>query len=100
MFRFLLTILLALTLAGCSYLHPYRPDIQQGNIITPTMVKQLRTGMSTRQVTRIMGDPVLQSTFSRNRMVYVYTLQPNHGKEIEKQVRLTFSRGRLSSIKR
>ena len=98
--RFLLTLLLTFFLAGCSYLHPYRPDIQQGNIISAKAVSQLRTGMSPRQVTRIMGDPVLQSTFSKNRMVYVYTLLPNHGSEVEKQLRLTFNRGRLSSIQK
>lgn len=79
-----LTIVL---LVGCSFHMPriglprvHRITIQQGNVITQTMIDKLKPGMTRRQVAFIMGDPVLKSTFSPQRWDYIYSvLVPNVG---------------------
>ena len=100
MLRLFFAFIVGFILAGCSYLHPYRPNIQQGNVISANRVSQLQLGMSQTQVISIMGTPVLQNTFANNRLVYVYQLLPNHGTNVEKIVTLTFSNGRLVNIQK
>lgn len=85
-------------LAGCSYLHTYKPDIQQGNIVSKYMVNKLHLGMSPARVKQIFGNPVLQNTFADNRMNYVYTYQPGNKTMTLRQVVLTFKNNRLIGI--
>jgi outer membrane protein assembly factor BamE len=59
---------LGLTLGGCVH----KPDIQQGNLVTPQMRDQLREGMSTSQVRRVAGSPMLVDPFHPRRWVYAY----------------------------
>lgn len=49
-------------------------DIQQGNVVDDTMLKQLHPGMSKRQVMFVMGTPLLRDPFHRNRWDYEYYL--------------------------
>lgn len=83
----------ALLLAGCSsmrswaptFIQPYRPDVQQGNVVTQEMVDQLRESMTRDQVRFLLGTPLLISIFHRERWDYVYYLQ--RGKGDERQLR-------------
>ena len=85
----LLTAALCFTLllAGCasstdsgskliSFPGAYKIDIQQGNVITQEMVDQLRPGMTRAQVQYVMGTPLLEDTFNKDRWDYVYSMQP------------------------
>jgi outer membrane protein assembly factor BamE len=62
---------LILVLAGCEsvrgwvppLIQPYRPDVQQGNVVTREMAEQLREGMSREQVRFLLGTPMLSSPF-------------------------------------
>lgn len=82
--------LLAL-LAGCSsmrnwappFMQPYRPDVQQGNVITQEMVEQLRDGMTRDQVRFLLGTPMLASLFHQDRWDYVYYLKRGKGTEVQ-----------------
>lgn len=74
--------------AGCSstvasywpgFLKPYRPDVQQGNVITSDMVEQLRPGMSRDQVKFMIGTPLLMDSFHPDRWDYLYYLNPRKG---------------------
>jgi outer membrane protein assembly factor BamE len=76
----------------------YRFNIQQGNVITPDMLAQVKPGMSGDQVRYIMGTPVLNSTFNPNRWDYVYTYKPGGGKQTEKRVTMYFVNGFLQRI--
>jgi outer membrane protein assembly factor BamE len=70
--------ILLLSLAACSVtesLHPYRPDIRQGNFITQEMVSQLKPGMSREQVRFVLGSPLLTDVFHADRWDYIYRLQ-------------------------
>ena len=61
-----------LTLSACSI---HRPPVQQGNVLDPEAVAQLKTGLSKRQVKFILGEPVLADPFHSNRWDYVYWLK-------------------------
>jgi|SRR5262245_45916941 len=87
-------------LTGCSKLHIYQPDIQQGNLISDAKTDQLRIGMSKDEVVRIMGNPVLENLITENHWAYVYTMQRRGGPITMKRVDVYFQGGRVSSIER
>ncbi len=63
----------ALVLAtGCSV---YRPDIQQGNLITSEQVAQLKEGMTRLQVQALLGSPLLRSDLHANRWDYGFAMR-------------------------
>ncbi len=51
---------------------PYRIDIQQGNFITPDMVRKLAVGQTREQVRFILGTPLLVDIFRANRWDYIF----------------------------
>jgi outer membrane protein assembly factor BamE len=69
-------------------LQPYRPDVQQGNVVTKEMADQLAPGMTRDQVRFLMGTPSLVSVFHQDRWDYVYLLKRGKGSEVQKR-RLT-----------
>lgn len=83
----LIAVLLMLSLVGCSFHMPrigiprvHRITIQQGNVITQTMIDKLKPGMTRSQVTFIMGETVLRNSFNPDRWDYIYSVQvPNVG---------------------
>jgi outer membrane protein assembly factor BamE len=69
--------IVCLVAAACSVterLHPYRPDIRQGNFVTQEMVSQLKPGMSRDQVRFVLGAPLLVDVFHPDRWDYLYRL--------------------------
>ncbi len=73
-----LTLALVL-LSGCSgslsFLSAYRIDVEQGNIVTPEMIEQLKPNMTRRQVRFVMGTPLIEDTFNTDRWDYRYFLR-------------------------
>ncbi len=94
---FIISLLVAtITLTtGCE---PHRIDIQQGNRIKPETLAQLKLGMTRSQVTYLLGTPLLQDPFHKDRWDYIYYLKP--GNEAVKQSRVTlyFDGDKLSRI--
>ncbi len=90
-------ILLGLLLGaqGCSY---YKIDIRQGNTLDQEVIDSLRVGMSKQQVVFLMGTPLVQDPFHRNRWDYVYTFQPGGGKMTSQHVCLYFEGDQLIKI--
>jgi len=89
---FRLTVAVAtLLLAGCesarqwtpAFIQPYRPDVQQGNVVTREMVEQLSAGMTRDQVRFLLGTPALVSVFHQDRWDYVYRLKRGKGAELQ-----------------
>ena len=76
----------------------YRPDIQQGNVVTQEMVNQLEPGMSRRQVRFLLGTPMLIDVFHQNRWDYVYTLTEGWGDMQMKRIALYFEADQLVRI--
>lgn len=101
-----LTILLALICVACgSYstnvpsIKPYKMDIQQGNVVTPKMMMQLRPGMTKSQVRFIMGTPLLVDSFHSDRWDYFYQMR-KEGKIIEqRRVIMEFDGDSLARIR-
>jgi outer membrane protein assembly factor BamE len=84
----LLLIGLSLPLGGCTkwgdFTLVHKPDIQQGNIITPEMVGALKTGMSKRQVSFVLGTPLLTDVFHQDRWDYPFSMKKrNEPQEIK-----------------
>ena len=68
----------------------YKIAIPQGNIITQDMVDQLQPGMSKRQVTFIMGTPLIRDPFFQDRWDYVYSFQPGGGQRGQERISVFF----------
>ena len=93
-----LTVLLCavILLAGCnpvsSFSFPgvYRIDIPHGNIISQEAVDQLRPGLTKRQVTFILGTPLIRDTFDQDRWDYVYSYQPGGGERAQERLAVFF----------
>jgi outer membrane protein assembly factor BamE len=63
------------TLSGCTFPGVYKLNVQQGNIVTPEMLSQLKPGMNQRQVSYVMGNPVMRNPFEQKQWDYIYTLE-------------------------
>ncbi len=79
-----------------SALRPYRPDVQQGNIVTRDMVDQLRTGMTRDQVRFLLGTPMLTDIFHQNRWDYPYFLRRRNGDTQIRKLSVVFEDGKLA----
>ncbi|AMO58219.1 membrane protein [Endozoicomonas montiporae] len=102
-------LLSAALLAGCasstdsgsrliSFPGAYKIDIQQGTVITQEMVDQLRPGMTRSQVQYVMGSPLLEDAFDRDRWDYVYSMQPGGGKRTQQTLTIFFKDDKLVSV--
>jgi outer membrane protein assembly factor BamE len=64
--------LLAALLAGCNLL--YKPEVQQGTLLSAEMLANLRPNMTKRQVRLLLGSPSVSDTFHPERWDYVYSV--------------------------
>jgi outer membrane protein assembly factor BamE len=100
---FSLSLSASLTLASCSTLlnnlpGVYTLKIQQGNIIDQAMIDQLRPGMNKRQVLYIMGSPMLDDVFHKDRWDYLYSDQPDGEDKVQKKLSLFFANDQITGI--
>lgn len=61
----------AALLSAC--IKPYQPDIQQGNIINNSDLKEIRYAMSKQEVLFILGTPMVIDPFNESRWDYYYS---------------------------
>ena len=85
-------------LTGCSKLHPYRVDVQQGNIIDKYMIAKLHVGLNKNEVSSILGTSLLSDIFNTNTWTYAYTNQVNGGEIEKKKIILEFKKNKLVQI--
>jgi len=65
----LLALLVACVgLTGCVY----RMEIQQGNYLDGKAVSQLKVGMTRSQVRYLLGTPMIEDVFNKDRWDYIY----------------------------
>ena len=95
--RIMIGFFLLITLASCSV---YHLDVEQGNIVTADMVKQLNVGMTKQQVAASLGSPVLDNVLNANCWYYVYTFQKGgHRNMIHKNLVICFNQNdRVTTI--
>lgn len=67
----LLLLLLTGLVAGCNLL--YKPEVQQGTLLSAEMLTNLKPGMTKRQVRLLLGSPPVSDPFHPERWDYVYT---------------------------
>ncbi|MBI3771600.1 MAG: outer membrane protein assembly factor BamE [Gammaproteobacteria bacterium] len=94
--KLLIILVVCATLAmGCAI---HKPEIQQGNVVKPEMLAQLKIGMTSRQVRFIMGSPLLTDPFHPNRWDYIFTLNNAETPADRKHLILYFDNDQLSRI--
>ncbi len=97
-----LILIACLTVTSCAddYKLPliYRIDINQGNIFTQDMVNQLKPGMTKRQVAFVMGNPLVEDDFHKNRWDYIYSNEPGDEARVEKKLTVIFHNDQLTGI--
>ena len=76
----------------------YRIDIQQGNVIDQEMINKLQPGMDKKQVTFIMGTPMISDPFHSDRWDYVYSMEPGKGERQQRRVTLYFKNEKLAYV--
>ena len=93
------TVLLLLGIVLTSSCVLYEQDIEQGNVLTPEMIEQVRPGMTRKQVQFILGTPLVADAFHANRWDYYYSLKPGR-KSITKKMLLSivFEGDRVSQV--
>lgn len=89
-------------LSGCgsvtSFAFPgvYKLNIPQGNILTQDQVDQLRPGLTKRQVSFILGTPLIRDTFDQDRWDYIYSFQPGGGERVQETLTVFFEDNQLT----
>ena len=87
---------LALLLSACS---THKIDVQQGNVITQELVAQLHEGMEKKQVQRLLGTPMIEDPFHKERWDYVYRFVVGSSGEIQSgHLSLLFEEDKLSAF--
>ncbi|NYA46326.1 outer membrane protein assembly factor BamE [Serratia fonticola] len=94
-------VVLVMLTAGCSTFEKvvYRPDINQGNYLTPTDVAKIHKEMTQQQVAYTLGTPMMQDPFGTQTWFYVFRQEPGHEKITQQTLTLTFdSAGVLTDL--
>ncbi|MCG8371652.1 MAG: outer membrane protein assembly factor BamE [Proteobacteria bacterium] len=92
------TVLAALALGGGCV---YRANIAQGNLIEEEDLAQLEAGMTKNQVRFLLGTPMIDDPFSRERWDYVYYLKLGRkDAQFKRWVSVFFEDGVVSEVRR
>jgi len=81
----LLSLALCATLLSAC-IKPYRPDIQQGNIINNSDLREIRAGMSKQEVLFILGTPMVIDPFNEQRWDYFYSKRNQRKSETDQRL--------------
>jgi outer membrane protein assembly factor BamE len=93
----ILTLFCLAVVSGCVY----RPTISQGNLIKQEDLDQVEIGMTENQVRFLLGTPMVDDPFSRNRWDYVYYLVIGHNSAGQKRwVSVFFQDEMVSEIRK
>lgn len=88
---------LAAASAGCVY----RVDVQQGNLLDEVDVEAVRPGMTRSQVRFLLGTPVVEDAFHKDRWDYVYYFRRGRSSREEKRwLIVTFSEDKVVDIRK
>lgn len=96
--RIALLAALSLSLGGCFLV--YKLPTRQGNVIQQTELDQLQTEMTKAQVEYLLGTPIANSPFDKNRWDYLGYYRVPHGKTAQREISLFFDdQGKLVRMK-
>lgn len=91
--RLPLLALLALT-AGCLY----RMQVEQGNMLDPSQVEQLETGMTRSQVLYLLGTPMVPPAFNNDRWDYYHYFNNHRGYQESRRLTVWFEDEKVARI--
>ena len=97
---FVLSIVVALFLSGCSN-WIYRIDVPQGNFLDNRDVKKLRIGMTKEQVIFVLGNPVVQDSFDHDTWYYLYEMKrgmSKRGEDFKRSLIIKFEDDKIASV--
>jgi outer membrane protein assembly factor BamE len=94
----LLTLTLAASLGACSYLTPYKLEVQQGNIMKADTLSRLKSGMTRDQVARILGTPLLTDIYHADRWDYVHYVRRRGDMQEQRKLTVVFQGERLARL--
>lgn len=73
--------LLTLLVTGCVY----RVDVQQGNLLDDTDIAAVQVGMTRSQVRFLLGTPVVEDAYHRDRWDYMYYLRKGRARKAQQR---------------
>ena len=95
--RLFLSLLCLMTLSACVY----RASISQGNLIKQEDLDQAEIGMTKSQVRFLLGTPMIDDPFTRDRWDYVYYLKIARKDAVQKRwVSIYFVDEKVSEIRK
>jgi outer membrane protein assembly factor BamE len=97
--RLLASLLASAALSGCGFALVHKIDIQQGNVVTPEQVAQLKQGMTKAEVRALLGTPLLTDVFHGERWDYYFSFSRGNRLEERTGLAVTFENERLASWK-
>ena len=104
--KFLIVPFFTVIITGCqllpenTQLRSYRVLVQQGNIIDENKVEALKINMTKEQVVFLLGEPVINNIFDKNRWDYVYYRKREPEETQLNMVSIFFNEDNVISMKR
>lgn len=92
------TLLCCMILSHCASYDFSRRVVQQGNILSPTKIAKLHTGMRKEDAAILMGTSLMSPTFNNDRWDYAYTWRKGSGNLNKKWLTLYFQNNTLTRI--
>ncbi len=90
-------VLIGLCLDACVY----RIDIQQGNLLEQKDIDRVEVGMTRSQVQFLLGTPMVEDSFHRNRWDYAYYFRKGRSRDITRRWMVVYFDGdRVAKIER
>ena len=93
-------ISIVMSLTACSYFKVRQLDIQQGNLLSEDILKQVQIGMNKEQVAYILGDPMLNTTLNLDRWDYIYTHRKGKNPTERRLVQYFFKNNLLVKVRK
>lgn len=95
-------LLLGLGITACSTIKKvvYRIDVPQGNYLEQDKIDMLKVGMNKEQVQYVLGTPMLQDSFNKDRWSYVFIKREGHKDPVQHTLFIDFNtQGIITDIK-
>ena len=97
--RRLVPLLACAALSGCGFALVHKIDIQQGNVVLPEQVAQLKKGMTKAEVRTLLGTPLLTDVFHGERWDYYFSFAKGNRVEERTGLSVMFENERLAAWK-
>ena len=79
----------------------YRVDVQQGNLLDDKAVDAVQPGMTRSQVRFLLGTPMVEDAFHKDRWDYVYYLHKGRsGRDEKRWLIVTFAEDKVTKVDR